>query len=63
MDNLITSLIAITVFLAFIIGLAFSIHSWPFSIIVASVSIMILVEFYQSVKKGFEEEKNKGNKA
>jgi 4-hydroxybenzoate polyprenyltransferase len=63
MDNFITSLIGIAVFLAFIIGLAFSIHSWPFSIIVASVSIMILVEFYQSVKKGFEEEKNKSNKA
>ena len=57
MDNLITGLIAVTIFLAFIIGLAISIGSIPFGLIVAAVTAMILFEFYQSAKKGLNEEK------
>ena len=56
MDNLITGLIAVAIFLAFVIGLAVSIGSIPFSIIIGMVSIMILVEFYESVKEGFQQD-------
>ena len=41
------------------IGLAFSIESTPFSIIVAIVVSMMLIEFFQSAKEGL---KNGGNK-
>ena len=58
MDNIITGFIAVAIFLAFIIGLAMSIHSIPFAIIVAMVSIMILVDFFQSSKEGLQEEKD-----
>ena len=54
MDNLISSIIAVTVFLAFVIGLAISIKSIPFAIIVLLVSIMVLIEFFQSAKEGFK---------
>jgi uncharacterized membrane protein len=59
MDNLITGLIAVGIFLAFVLGLAVSIGTIPFGIIVVIVSGMILVEFYQSAKQGLEDEKNK----
>ena len=59
MDNIITGFIAVTIFLAFIIGLAFSIKSIPFALIVAAVSLMILVDYYQSSKKGLKSEKEK----
>ncbi|MFT7672879.1 MAG: 4-hydroxybenzoate polyprenyltransferase [Gammaproteobacteria bacterium] len=59
MDNLISSLIAVTVFLAFIIGLAVSIKSIPFAIIVFLVSVMILIEFFQSAKDGLKNDVNK----
>jgi hypothetical protein len=59
MDNLITGLIAVGIFLAFVLGLAVSIGTIPFGIIVVIVSGMILVEFYQSAKQGLENEKNK----
>jgi len=59
MDNLISSFIAIAVFLAFVIGLAISIKSIPFAIIVFLVSIMILVEFFESAKEGLKNDINK----
>ena len=59
MDNLISSFIAVAVFLAFIIGLAVSIKSIPFAIIVSAVSIMILIEFFQSAKEGLKNDVNK----
>ena len=58
MDNLITGLIAVVIFLAFAGGLAKSIHEIPFIMIVIVVSIMLLVDFYQSAKEGLQKEKN-----
>ncbi len=58
MDNLITGLIAVAVFLAFVLGLANSIGAIPFTIIVLIVSAMIVTDFYQSAKQGLEKEKN-----
>lgn len=57
MDNLITGLIAVTVFLAFVLGLAASIGTIPFTIIVLIVSGMIVTDFYQSAKQGLKQEK------
>ncbi len=59
MDNLISSFIAVAVFLAFIIGLAVSIQSIPFAIIVFLVSIMIFKEFFDSAKTGLKNDINK----
>lgn len=59
MDNLISSAIAVAVFLAFVIGLAVSIKSIPFAVIIAIVSIMILIEFFQSAKEGLKNDVNK----
>jgi len=59
MDNLISSIIAVTVFLAFVIGLAVSIKSIPFAIIVLLVSIMVLIEFFQSAKEGLKNDINR----
>ena len=58
MDNLISSFIAVAVFLAFIIGLAFSIKSIPFAIIVFLVTVMIGIEFFQSAKEGLKNDVN-----
>ena len=59
MDNLITGLIALAVFLTFVLGLAESIGTIPFTVIVIAVSGMITMDYYQSAKKGLEKEKNK----
>jgi hypothetical protein len=59
MDNFITGFIAVAVFLSFVLGLAISIGTIPFGIIVVVVSGMVLVEFYQSAKQGLEDRKNK----
>jgi hypothetical protein len=55
MDNLITGLIAVAVFLAFTIGLAVSIGTLPFILIVILVAGMILTDFYQSAKAGLKD--------
>ena len=60
MDNLITGLIAVAVFLAFTIGLAVSIGTLPFILIVIFVGCLIIIDFYQSVKAGL---KNNNSKA
>jgi 4-hydroxybenzoate polyprenyltransferase len=59
MDNLITGLIALAVFLTFVLGLAESIGTIPFTVIVVAVSGMIAMDYYQSAKQGLEKEKNK----
>jgi hypothetical protein len=55
MDNLITGLIAVAVFLAFTIGLAVSIGTLPFILIVILVAGMIITDFYQSAKAGLKD--------
>jgi hypothetical protein len=57
MDNLITGLIAVGIFLAFVLGLAVSIGTAPFVIIVLIVSGLIVTDFYQSAKEGLNREK------
>ncbi len=59
MDNLITGLIAAVIFIAFVAGLAETIATIPFAIIVAIVIGLMLTDFVQSVKQGFREEKKK----
>jgi len=59
MDNLITGLIALAVFFAFVLGLAESIGTIPFTIIVIAVCAMIGLDYYHSAKQGLEKEKNK----
>lgn len=56
MDNLITSAIAVAIFLAFIIGLAVSIKSIPFAVIIFMVTVMILIEFYEAAIDGLKSE-------
>lgn len=58
MDNLITGLIGIGIFLAFIIGLAESINAIPFMVIVGVVSCMAGFDFYQSARDGLNKDKN-----
>ncbi len=60
MDNLITGLIAVAVFLAFTVGLSVSIGTLPFILIVIFVAGLIITDFYQSVKAGL---KNNSGKA
>ncbi len=57
MDNLITGLIAVGIFFAFVLGLAFSIGTIPFGIIVVIVSGLIVTDFYQSAKEGLKDGK------
>ncbi len=57
MDNLITGSIAVAIFLAFTVGLAFSIGTIPFGIIVVFVASLLLIDFYQSAKKGLKQDK------
>ena len=59
MDNLISSAIAVAVFLAFVIGLAVSIQSIPFALIILAVTIMVGIEFFQSAKEGLKNDVNK----
>jgi hypothetical protein len=54
MDNLITGFIAVVVFIAFVLGLAVSIGTLPFILIVLFVSGLILVDFYQSARAGLQ---------
>ena len=59
MDNLITGLIAVIIFLAFAFGLAESIGAVPFILIVTIVAVMLITDFYQSAREGLEQEKKK----
>ena len=62
MDNLISGLIAVPIFLAFVLGLAHSIGQLPFVLIVVIVSAMLCFDFYQSARDGLAEEKEKKQK-
>ena len=59
MDNLITGAISVLIFVAFVGGLAESIGEVPFILIVIIVSIMLLIDFYESAKEGLQKEKNR----
>jgi len=59
MDNIITGAIGVAMFLAFTLGLAESIGTIPFAIIVISVCLMLVTDFFQSAKAGLEEERQK----
>jgi uncharacterized membrane protein len=59
MDNLITGAIAVAIFLAFVLGLAESIGKIPFALIVIIVSALLCTDYYQSVKEGLKQEKDK----
>jgi 4-hydroxybenzoate polyprenyltransferase len=63
MDNLISGLIAVAIFLAFVLGLAHSIGQLPFVLIVVIVSAMLCFDFYQSARDGLAEEKEKKRKS
>ena len=58
MDNLITGIIAVGIFLAFVLGLAVSIGTIPFGVIVVIVSGLIVTDFYQSAKEGLNKGKH-----
>ena len=63
MDNLITGIVAIAVFVAFVAGLAQSIGAVPFIVIVAIVIAMAGFDFWQSARQGLrEEQENKAGK-
>ena len=57
MDNIITGAIGVAMFLAFTLGLAESISTIPFAVIVIAVCLMIVTDFFQSAKEGLEEER------
>lgn len=57
MDNLISGSIAVVIFVAFTAGLAETIGTVPFTIIVGSVIVMLLIDFWQSAKEGLAKEK------
>jgi len=50
MDNIITSIIGAAIFLAFVFGLAGSINTLPFTIIVTIVASMLLYNIYEEIK-------------
>ena len=59
MDNIITGAIGVAIFLAFTLGLAASISTIPFAIIVIVVCLMLVTDFFQSAKASLEEERQK----
>ena len=59
MDNIITGAIGVAIFLAFTLGLAASISTIPFAIIVIVVCLLLVTDFFQSAKAGLEEERQK----
>ena len=59
MDNIITGAIAVAMFLAFTGGLAESIGEIPFILIVVIVGAMLCTDFYESVREGLQQEKEK----
>lgn len=63
MDNIITGAIAVSIFLAFVLGLAESISALPFVVIVIAVCCMILTDFFQSAKEGLQEERKNKSEA
>ena len=56
MDNMITSVIAAIIFIAFTAGLAESIGEGPFIVIVAIVIVMMGYDVYQSIREGYSDD-------
>lgn len=59
MDNIITGAISVGIFMAFVLGLAGSIKALPFVVIVVAVCAMLCTDYFQSVREGWQAEKNK----
>lgn len=59
MGNMISGVLGVGVFAAFTVGLAETIGTIPFSIIVGSVLLMVLYDLRDSIKEGFEDKKDK----
>ena len=59
MDNIITGVIAVAMFLAFTGGLAESIGAIPFILIVVIVGAMLCTDFYESTKESLQRGKEK----
>lgn len=57
MDNIITGALGITIFVAFVAGLAKSIGALPFILIVAIVVAMAGYDFWESARAGLREER------
>ncbi len=55
MDNIISGAISVTIFMAFVLGLAGSIKELPFVIIVIVVCAMLLTDYFQSAKESWRE--------
>ena len=62
MDNLISSILAAIVFIAFVAGLANSIGEPPFIAIVTIVIVLMSIDVVQSIKRGFEKKNGNGEK-
>ncbi len=60
MDNLISSILAAIVFIAFVAGLAHSIGEPPFIAIVTIVIVLMSIDVVQSIKRGFEKKNGNG---
>lgn len=56
MDNIITGALAVLVFGAFVVGLAFSIGAVPFILIVSLVLGLLIIDYVQSIRS--EDENN-----
>ena len=61
MDNIITGAIGVAMFLAFTLGLAESIGTIPFAVIVIAVCLMLVTDFFQSAKASLDDPPTKSN--
>ena len=59
--NMVAGLIGVGLLCALLIGLAISIGSIPFAIIVAIVLILAITEFWQSATRDLHAERNAGS--
>lgn len=59
MDNIITGIFGVGLFLLFIIGLAESIGSIAFGVIVATISVMALYDLYQNIRDARRQARDK----
>jgi len=61
MDNIITGVLSVGLFMAFVIGLANSIGALPFVLIVVIVSGMALYDLYENINTARLAKKSKAN--
>jgi len=61
MDNIITGVLGVGLFMAFVIGLANSIGALPFVLIVVIVSGMALYDLYENINTARLAKKTKAN--